>query len=290
MDQNNSKTTSIGHIANQVLRRSISGLVSGRSSRGIYLQPKDDLTLYVTEEHFRGPLTINIRGDRDSLHEVQVGDIATIDDGEVTFSDSSLVIENKNPLVWKPGGPPRGQRIQTTRFTEIVKQATELVPDHTYLPLLVTVTGDEPVSIQGLPDLSDQVLQLSKSLHTGNPSQILSGMNLILGAGPGLTPLGDDLILGTLLAINRAEKHLTWTGDLIHFYHTLLNTARGKTTRISWSLLSCAVQGSADERIIRVLDGLIAGREIPDQDLENMLAWGSSSGAAVLAGILMALA
>ena len=112
----------------------------------------------------------------------------------------------------------------------------------------------------------------------------------ILGIGPGLTPLSDDLLFGILLAITRTGKYETWSGDMIHFYHTILSAAGDKTTTVSWSILSCAFQGSADERIIRVLDKLITAHEIPDHDLENLLEWGSSSGMAVLVGMMMALA
>ena len=290
MRTENPKCTSVGHIASQILRRNSAGLVSGASSRGIYLQPETDLTLYVTDDHFRGPLTLNIRGDRDSFYTIQTGDIATFDEGEVSFRDSSLRIQINNPMIWKPGGAPRSQRTQPTSFADTVNKARELSPDHPYLPMLETVIGSEPHPLPGLPGFSEKVIQLSKSLKTVNPSQIISQMNLILGAGPGLTPVGDDLILGILLAGNRAKKNLNWTDDLIHFYHTLLSAAEEKTTRISWSLLNCAVQGSADERIIRVLDGLIAGRKIPDTDLENLLTWGSSSGMAVLAGMMLGLA
>lgn len=290
MKTENPRFTSIGHIASQVLRRNFSGLVSGTSSRGIYLQPESDLTLYVTDDHFRGPLTLNFRGDREALLSIRPGDIGELEDHEITFSDSNLVIQINNPMIWKPGVPPRLQRTQHTSFPDLVHQTRELSPDHPNLSLLKTVIGSEPLPLPGLPGFPEQVIQLSKTLKTGNPSQIISQMNQILGAGPGLTPVGDDLILGILLTGNRAKKNLHWTGDLIHFYHTLLSAAEEKTTRISWSLLSCAVQGSADERIIRVLDGLIAGREIPTIDLDHLLAWGSSSGMAVLAGILMALA
>jgi hypothetical protein len=49
------------------------------------------------------------------------------------------------------------------------------------------------------------------------------------------------------------------------------------------------VEGSADERTLKILDGLIAGEEIRDQDLTRLLNWGSSSGIAVLAGMILAL-
>jgi len=43
----------IGFYAQQVLERSKSALVSGIASRGIYLQPEDDWTLYLSQETFK---------------------------------------------------------------------------------------------------------------------------------------------------------------------------------------------------------------------------------------------
>ena len=283
------RVTTIGHIANQVLRRSPSGLVTGKTSQGIYLQPRGDLTLYLTSEPFRGPLTINIRDKSSLFPSIQPFDVADLLDDTMKFKVSKQAISFHRPLVWKPARPPSQREGVVDRYGGILPQIQAYKPDHPYLPLLEMVTTGNPVTISDYPGIENRIIQLTASLKSGNPADIISEMKLILGAGPGLTPLGDDLILGALLAITRIKKQLDWTGDLIHFYHTVISVAEEETTRVSWSLLSCAVQGTADERIIRVLDGLIAGREIPDHDLESLLDWGSSSGIAVLAGMLMVL-
>jgi hypothetical protein len=110
-----------------------------------------------------------------------------------------------------------------------------------------------------------------------------------MGAGPGLTPLGDDLILGILLAMNRGKLSFYPEGFLDQLNQSTIDLALDKTTRLSFSLLVCASDGSADERLIKVLDGLLAGAMIKDQDLTQLLEWGSTSGFAVLAGMILAL-
>ena len=289
MSQEKIRVTTIGHIANQVLRRSPSGLVTGTTSRGIYLQPREDLTLYLTSEPFRGPLTVNIRDESSQFPSIQPFDVADLLDDTMKFKVSQQAISFHRPLIWRPARLPSMGKAMPDGYGGILHQIQAFKPDHPYLPLLEMVINEEPMPLEDLPGIEDQVLKLAESLSSGNPSDIIAGMVSILGIGPGLTPLGDDLLLGILLAKSRARREMHWSGDLIHFYHTLLSAAEEKTTRVSWSLLSCAVQGTADERIIRILDGLIAGREIPDHDLESLLDWGSSSGMAVLAGMLMVL-
>jgi hypothetical protein len=284
------RVTSIGHVAHQVLRRTPSGLVTGVTSRGIYLQPLGDLTLYLTRDSFRGPLTINIRDESGGFSSIQPGEAADFIENTLTFGTSGQVIHLHRPLIWKPSSPPGPIKPIPGEYASFFHQVQANHPEHPYLPLLEMVTAGEHIQIRDIPGIEHQIIHLLKSLGSANPSAILSGMESILGAGPGLTPLGDDILLGILLAMNRARSQICASGDVIHFYDTLLKAAEENTTTLSWSLLSCAIQGSADERIIRVLDGLTSAREIPDHDLLSLLDWGSSSGMAVLAGILMALA
>lgn len=290
MTQAEIRVTSIGHIAHQVLRRTPSVFVTGTTSQGIYLQPGGDLSLYLTRDSFRGPLTINIRDESGGLLSIQPEEAADFREGKLIFRISGQAIHLHRPLIWKPTSPPGRIKQNSDLYTRIFHQVQAMDPEHPYLSLLETVTTGEPIQIKDIPGIEQQIIQLSKSLGSGNPSEIISGMKSFLGAGPGLTPLGDDLLLGILLAMNRTRKQIYGAGDMIDIDHAVLSAAEEKTTTLSLSLLTCAIQGSADERIIRVLDGLIAAREIPDIDLENLLDWGSSSGIAVLAGIVMALA
>ncbi len=283
------RVTAIGHIANQVLRRSPSSMVTGLTSQGIFLQPRGDLTLYLTRDSYRGPLTINIRGEGDAFRSIQPFDVADLIEDHLEFRNAQQAIYLKKPLVWKPALPPKADQGAPTKFTSMLQKTRSYHPKHPYLPLLEMVATGETIPMGDLPGIEDWISQLSRTLGRGNPSEIIQDMDAFLGAGPGLTPLGDDILLGILLAINRSKRQQYWSGDIYNFNRSILIKADKCTTRLSWSLLSCALQGTADERIIRVLDGLIAGREIPDYDLESLLNWGSSSGIAVLAGMMMAL-
>ncbi len=133
------------------------------------------------------------------------------------------------------------------------------------------------------------MVYISRSLKTGSTSKLGWEIEKLLGAGPGLTPLGDDLILGILLAINRGTKPGFPGEYLEQLNQTTIELALDKTTRLSFSLLVCGSDGSADERLINVLDNLLAGKDLKDGDLSQMLAWGSTSGFAVLAGMIMVL-
>jgi hypothetical protein len=107
-----------------------------------------------------------------------------------------------------------------------------------------------------------------------------------LGAGPGLTPFGDDTLLGALLALGRWGGRLTPSLNLADLSGDLLAQAAQRTTRLSVNLLACAAEGLADERLTLALDGLVCGLRRPQECAALLRAWGATSGSGVLEGFL----
>jgi hypothetical protein len=288
MDNQTSHITAIGHIANLVVGRNPAARVLGRSSRGIYLQPEGDLTLFLSGEQYRGPLTINLALPDGLLPSIQPGDQVIFAGDALQFPDHPLHLSIRQPLIWMPPQPPSFSQQAAALFETTATQARSLAPDHPFSTLLEGLTSRAvfPASHTGLVNKLDP---LYGSYQRGVPGEIRSAMEDALGAGPGLTPLADDLLLGILLAEKRVRNSAPWKDDLENSQRSFLAAARAKTSTLSWSLLTCAAQGSADERIIAVLDGLTAARPLPDQVLIDLLEWGSSSGIAVLAGLILVL-
>ena len=122
-------------------------------------------------------------------------------------------------------------------------------------------------------------VRLLQLLKTSNLNAICSALTPLLGSGAGLTPAGDDLILGLLLAYRRWGSVIKPAFDLAEMNVLLSQAASQKTTLISANLISCASQGQADERLIQALDGIMTGNSSPHQCARYLLNWGSSSGA-----------
>lgn len=109
----------------------------------------------------------------------------------------------------------------------------------------------------------------------------------LIGAGPGLTPAGDDLVAGALVAAHAtADPRLPrWQGAV----RELLDT--GRTTAVSVGLLHCALEGYATQELSDFVHAVC------DQETESgpsdlaratatLLAVGHSSGAALMTGVL----
>lgn len=280
----------IGFEANQVLQRNSSLEVYGTSSRGIYLQAENDLTLFASCEDFHGPLTINFLGDPEGLLKINPRTFAYLHSNKIVFPEAELELSINNPEIWVPPAPQKFKGLQKNLLDDLFQQTKTLVGDNPFFPLLEMVFTARPAPLPGFPDFFKQMVFLNKSIQSGKVSDLAWEIENLLGVGPGLTPLGDDLILGMLLALNRGKGEILSKSYLSKLNQAVIDLALDKTTRLSFSLLVCAADGSADERLLKIFDGLLFGREIKDKELLQMLMWGSTSGFAVLAGMILALA
>jgi hypothetical protein len=105
----------------------------------------------------------------------------------------------------------------------------------------------------------------------------------LLGAGPGLTPAGDDVVAGALAACALSGGELS--PDVVG---RLLSRAREATTTLSAALLSCAAAGQVVPQAAGFLRALSGGGGVQPA-LGRLRAVGSTSGTALAVGLTAAL-
>jgi hypothetical protein len=106
----------------------------------------------------------------------------------------------------------------------------------------------------------------------------------LLGAGPGLTPAGDDVVAGAMAACA-----LSGEGPHQHELEMLVARARIATTALSAALLSCAARGEVVPEAAELLRVLGSGCAVVPA-LKRLRAVGSTSGTALAIGLVAALA
>ena len=102
----------------------------------------------------------------------------------------------------------------------------------------------------------------------------------LLGRGPGLTPLGDDVLAGWL-AVHRLLGVATPEVDEV------LAGARSRTTLVSATLLDCAAHGEVVPEFARWLAALATSDA--RRSLDALLTLGATSGAGLAVGAAVAL-
>jgi hypothetical protein len=273
----------IGNVAFETLQSTHRGKVTGLVSSGIYLRTDDEWLLFLSYAEWRGPLTINLSTtDRGKL-AVELHSSFLIQHGTVLFQAEGSAIKFDHAIPWSPSLKPVGllspeERI--ARYSRVKEQVTSAL-NRRLTPNNGRGSLSGPLSAV---DLADQSL-LRIAVDEKRSGDILAALVAGLGSGTGLTPTGDDLAQGFLLALNRWGEQLCPDLPARLINPELVAAARHRTTALSASLINCAARGLADERLVSALDGLVSGDLAEDRIMEYLLAWGHSSGVAALQGM-----
>ncbi|MDQ3247612.1 MAG: DUF2877 domain-containing protein [Chloroflexota bacterium] len=130
---------------------------------------------------------------------------------------------------------------------------------------------------------------LTVGLQSGNLNRIAEGATDLAGLGSGLTPAGDDFLVGWLAAlfIQPAPKPFGIDRAAIG---AQVEAAAGATTRLSAAWLQCAARGqfgAAWHALAHALD--IGERGLIQQTATHILSTGATSGVDAFGGLLRGL-
>lgn len=131
------------------------------------------------------------------------------------------------------------------------------------------------------------ILQFSNSLPSSlalaDLSSSLAAAKRFAGLGPGLTPAGDDYMMGALYAVWILHPHTVAS----RIAREIAAAAAPRTTSLSGAWLRAAGDGEAGVAWHTFLDTLCYGeRSAIDLQISNILSIGATSGADALAGFM----
>jgi len=127
--------------------------------------------------------------------------------------------------------------------------------------------------------------RLAEGLRRGDADRFVDGARRLIGLGEGLTPAGDDLLVGSLAVARRFRPEFILDNPGIG--QALANTAREGTTLVAREFLLEAFAGRFSEIVIALLTATDVLRA--RAALDDLLALGATSGADTAAGIRLAL-
>lgn len=158
----------------------------------------------------------------------------------------------------------------------------------------------EPVACEGLGGLLTADRPRALPIHAARAAAVLDQLaaalptddvdaagriaRRLVGLGPGLTPSGDDALIGLAAAL-RAMGH-----PAQGFLDEAIDDAAVRTTAVAASLLRHAAAGEFSERLQRLLGALLGDDDAPIAPaIEQAVAWGATSGTDCLVGVLLGL-
>lgn len=284
-----------------VLARAARGTVLAIFERSAYLDLGGRVLALASVSLGRGPLTVSIMGFED-LVPLEAGQPVELSGGVLRIGGRS--VDLRRAAVWDPAlhlvehvAPALLAAALSAAIDELLCRA----PDGSIVPLL----GGHPARGSGrapalLLEALRRGLETVAALLEGprDPADAArEAATWIAGRGPGLTPSGDDLLIGIMHAITvwpslaartrRAEGSVGNAGGA-DIRVLLAGAARGHTTRISAAHLDAAAHGWAAEAWHDLVRSLHVSPAAVRNAVRRLLRVGETSGADALTGFCWA--
>lgn len=265
MFKNRINAVVIGAKAHQILSESTHFILRGITSRGIFLDATNGWMLFISKEKYRGPLTVNIPAHSPTV-DLRVEAPVQCIEGSFRFTNSNFTIDTTSAAIFRTQVNLNGKEIPPENQL-FLKDKHKIDRDHL---------------------LKEKVSTVGKALQRQDWNTLENACTSMLGYGTGLTPEGDDFVLGLLYVLQQIPNPAEGE-SLKETIESLLHFAYQKTTTLSANLLECAATGQVDERIQAAYLAIITQASDTEVKIQELLGWGNTSGKMVLAGMLSAL-
>ena len=220
---------------------------------------------------------------------LQPGMVVQASDARVRLPDAGLEIQLDAALRWSPrfrladGDTGAATAHWRRRAAETLANARARASAGGFGPLLTEdVTSDDHL---GTVDVARPIVAaLIAALESGDRSRAAEVATGLIGLGPGLTPSGDDALVG----IEAALHALDW--PTAGFLGLAVDDVEDRTTTLAATLLRHAAAGEFAERLHTLLGTLLGSDdEAIAPAIERAAAWGATSGTDCLVGVLIGL-
>jgi Protein of unknown function (DUF2877) len=238
----------------------------------------------------RAPLAPNAIMVTDLLGELgpgEPGHPATVSAGCVRTGDLAVTWDPHRAPLWEPrvGRPARLEARDAAdwaaRLLGVLSPTRALTPQAAAKRLF---GGADLDALEGF-------VELLGSVRRRDPGSARGAARLLTGRGPGLTPVGDDLIAGAAVTVAALGDQLGFPPERRRGWRraAVLPDLADRTTAVSATLLRLAAHGLAPEP----LHGVLHGAAAPDQGLRSLsrlVGIGHTTGwaTAAAAGLCMA--
>lgn len=286
------RATALGWPAQQQLRPGSQAAVCGATSHGLFLQTSQGV-VFLSTEALHGPLTVNLASDLPWLSAAAQDSACEIERAALRLLPSGVAVRLEQATLYRtprraaPSDPPADQR---QRFSAMVRHLPPPPSQNGMASLAKWIAQDLPAATRPSHAQAERCARLGRAIAAGDAAGFASESEGLLGWGQGLTPSGDDFVLGVLLALSRDGHGCAASSRLLEAAARLIEgTAGNRTTAISAGLLACAASGEADERLIAVVDHIQSGLPGMAEAQDAASSWGATSGWDAFAGIGLTL-
>jgi hypothetical protein len=280
-----------GYLAFEETRLDQPGSVIGITSHGIFIHTSNNRIIFLSSENFDNPLNINLHPFPSILRDLQVKDQVILGNGKIIFPRLDFQVSTSPQIVYKPEPAPQIRQESNKIKKNILAIITEInraITPEGFASQLPAYINNGESNTRETKELAE-LREIHMYLQEQSAKELCVSLTRLIGSGRGLTPAGDDLVCGFLLAINRWEMGKFRGDELKELNLELSKEAYQKTTTLSANLIELASQGEGDERLIIILDSIYGADPSPHEAAKLLLTYGSSSGLDAFTGMVIAI-
>jgi hypothetical protein len=251
-------------------------------------------------------LVLPLRAGQGPLADLQTGMAVIIERGTIHIPTPSLRLSTQNSHPWNPHPQLEPAACPPERLARNLERLTTLVAakaPRDGLAALARLPFDSSASAAA--PAAPAAADASFLLHTARPAAerlldgvirqhlqtVRQGASMLIGLGPGLTPSGDDLLIGFMAATLLLSEPLAQSAEFYQrLNRELLTIARGRTNKLSITWMEYANQGEVAEHLGRLFQALVLddAQRLEEAAL-TVLKSGATSGADLLTGISLGI-
>jgi len=266
----------------------------GITSRGIFVDLDEQVIMFLSREHFRGPLVVNMPWDDTILDQIELKSVGRVCDSSLRFTTPNLVINTSQAVVWSALDTwnPTALTLRLPVNQQIINFLNILLSrsdsPNELIDAVIQILSTAPPPPHGE---ANELLNIVTAVHHSLLQQDLPGLknaaHALAGRGRGLTPSGDDFLLGICYGLFMAQARMPEfqpaAGEM------LTANVSQRSTLISANLVACANAGEVDERLGAAFQALLHPQNLAGHAIEGILSWGSTSGMDATAGMALLL-
>jgi hypothetical protein len=271
-----------GPHAQRFVERHAVACVAAVFPRSCYLESHGDFLCIGDETIGRGPLNAllaRVAWTRLSESLPQVGASTSIARGVLHIGSIALDATPAEP--WRPASWPSARKPESVAraLRGLERFAAEQAPVDGLARIVLGIAGDRSSALEGTARPRAQRLRAWLIGDAPPPVDLL-------GLGPGLTPSGDDVLCGMLVALRAVGQ----AGMAPELYAALAAAAPTATSPISAAFLRAAAEGLGCEALHAAIAAVLEGQADAVRDRAGALGRiGHTSGWDALAGAMLVL-
>ncbi len=215
--------------------------------------------------HGHTPTSLIVEGARRGQWGTAPGDVVTGGLGHLRFG--STLLDGRQARVWRPR---RAVRCGAVAAAEALPAIVHTVP------------------VDALARLDSDCRRLATALAIDDVPAVCACTRALVGNGPGLTPSGDDAIVGLLAVLHRAGP-IELCARPLRLIGNILDALLCRTTSVGAHYLRLAIDGHFGEHLTDLVDALGSEGGASPERVARVRATGATSGADALVGVVAGL-